>query len=171
MLEAKDVCVQSSYCKWYYPVLMPSSNVIFAAEILQGGCIVLINKMANVGDSLYFHILILKDVKCKHHQPVKNPFHFLLTLTLSNYFLRVACSFSTAEEEEWGAPELGLSESKCCCCILSVQRLSIEKTLRSVSELLSLLPICDIYFLLLWFLSLPTLSRDDWWEIIAPLFL
>lgn len=79
---------------------MPSSNVVSAAEILQGGGIVLFNKVRNVGDSLYFRVLILKDKKCKHHQPVKNPFHLLLTLTLSNYFSRVACSFSTAEGEE-----------------------------------------------------------------------
>jgi len=62
-----------------------------AAEMLQGRSIVLFTKVGNVGD------FTSKKVKCKLHQPAKNSFQFLLTLTLSNYFSGLACSSSTTE--------------------------------------------------------------------------
>lgn len=59
---------------------MPRSNMTFAAEILQRGGIVLINGVRN----LCFRVLILKELKYKHHQPSKNPFQFLPALILSS---------------------------------------------------------------------------------------
>lgn len=155
---------------WYFPVLMPSSNMVSAAEILQGGCIMLINRVRNIGDSLCFLVLILKEVKYKHHQPAKNPSQFLPTLTLSSYLSGAACPFPMDEVEVWNAPGLCLSPAiKCCCCILLVQLFSVGGPYREFLSCCPCYPSVTFTFSCLWFLSLPTLSRGGWWGIIAPL--
>lgn len=78
--------MQSSYCKLYFPDLLSNPNMISAAEILQGREIKLFNKVGNVENSLYFHVLILKGVKGKHHQPAATPFQF--SAHLAHFHLR-----------------------------------------------------------------------------------
>lgn len=63
-----------------------------AAEILRGRGIVLFNNVGNAGDSLYFHVLILKEVKCKHHQPLKKPIPVFAHLNPFQLFFK-SCLF------------------------------------------------------------------------------
>lgn len=92
----------------YFPVLLSNPNTMFAAEILQGRGIELFNNVENVEVSLYFHVLILKEVKGKHHQPAKTPFQSFAYL---NPFHLKSCPFLS---HHWGRGvkrPLNLSES------------------------------------------------------------
>lgn len=154
--------MQSSYCKWYFCGLLSIPNTMFAAEILQKRGSELFNRVGNVEYSLCFHVLILKEVKGKHHQPAKTLFQFFAHLNPFQLFLK-SCLFLS---HHWGrGVKCPLIFSEFCKEILLLDPLrSAVLCCRDLTEYLSIfVPVTHLWHLLsLAAILVPSHSQQRW---------